>query len=701
MKPNSRLKYERELRGWSQKRVADEIGTDERSVGRWERGERQPSPHYREKLCELFGKSAQELGFVEDASDILLSDWQHIQHIKENLLPAVLHDPMMPPLPNEGRELVGRQELLDGLAEQLCSRKCVVLSGLPGVGKTAIAVTLLQHPNVCKTFSDGVLWAGPGPHPNVLEQLSRWSALLGLPVEAGMESSVETRVAALRAAIGMRRIVLVVDDVWEIETALHFKVGGPNCAFLVTTRIPSVAVGITNDSVYTVPELNLDYGRALLAQLAPKAVFHDMQAAQNLVQEVGGLPLALILLGKYLRKQSQGDQHRRLKAALARLQDGSQRLLISGHFAPFERPPNLPIGTPLSLQSAIAISDTQLLDEQARTVFYALSVFPAKPNSFSEEAALMVAQTSTEVLDTVYDTGLLESSGPERYSLHQVIADYASTHLTETLARERLVAYCIPFIENHHTDYEALELESRNLLAALKYAFESGLYAQLVRGINAFAPFLLVRGLYDLAILHLQRAYQVSIWSGDTLALTLVLLNLGRTKYQQGEHNQAIVYLREGLSEAQKGIYHEQACQLLALLGTVALQQEDLAQAETYWRQGLLLARELANNQSTCELLVNLAYVVGVCEEEEQAEALLQEALLLAEDSGVPLMISRVLCTWGELKLRQHQIDAAQAHFLQAFEKIQQEDEPEQLAIVQAGLARVALVRGSIEETHE
>ncbi len=674
MKPNLHLKYERERRGWSQARVADEIGTTEKNVGRWERGVSYPYPFFREKLCTLFGKSAQELGFVKDIPELSQNDFQ--PGVQDSPSSGALDDPTIPPLPNEGRELVGRLELLDLLSEQLCTGKYVMLSGLPGVGKTAVAVTLLYQPKARVTFSDGVLWAGLGPHPNVQEQLSRWSALLGLPVlETTAENNLEARAIALRAAIGTRRMVLVVDDAWELETVLPFKVGGPNCAFLITTRFPSVAAGIARDGVYTVPELNRDDGLELLSQLAPEAVLHDIHAAQTLVQEVGGLPLALTLLGKYLHTQAHSGQPRRLQTALARLRDTSQRLLVSEPLAPLERSPSLATGTPLSLQSVIATSDMQL-DEQTRSAFYALSVFPARPNSFAEEAALMVAQTSEEVLDTLCDAGLLESSGPGRYSLHQTIADYASTHLSETMARERLVAYCIPFIESHCADYEVLEQECRNLLAGLKYAFESGLYAQLVRGVNGFAPFLLVRGLYDLALLHLQRAYQVSIWSGNTHALASVLLNLGKTMYQQGEHNQAEVHLREGLSLTHEGSYREQTCQLLTLLSTVALEQNDLPKVEEYSQKGLLLARELINTESMCESLINLAYVARVRRENERAETFLQEARLVAERSNLPVMMSRVLSEWGELKLGQQQLDSVQIQSLgdQSHEKQAQDD---------------------------
>ncbi len=64
-KPNRILRRERQLRGWTQQRVASVIGTSEDVVSRWERGERKPSPFFQEQLCVLYGKTAEELGFLE------------------------------------------------------------------------------------------------------------------------------------------------------------------------------------------------------------------------------------------------------------------------------------------------------------------------------------------------------------------------------------------------------------------------------------------------------------------------------------------------------------------------------------------------------------------------------------------------------------------------------------------------------------
>jgi len=79
---------------------------------------------------------------------------------------------------------------------------------------------------------------------------------------------------------------------------------------------------------------------------------------------------------------------------------------------------------PLYLHAAIAICD-QHLSPDAHAALCALSVFASKPDSFSKEAALKVSQRSVEALGELLDAGLLESWGPERYTLHQTVADYA------------------------------------------------------------------------------------------------------------------------------------------------------------------------------------------------------------------------------------------------------------------------------------
>ncbi len=69
--PRQRLVGERLRRRWTQLEVADKLGTTPGNVSRWERGLTSPGPYFRRKLCELFGRSAHELGLAWDASEAL------------------------------------------------------------------------------------------------------------------------------------------------------------------------------------------------------------------------------------------------------------------------------------------------------------------------------------------------------------------------------------------------------------------------------------------------------------------------------------------------------------------------------------------------------------------------------------------------------------------------------------------------------
>src|SRR5579862_3033781 len=62
MPSNDLLRQERVSRGWSQADVAEKIGSDPKTVGRWERGLTSPGPYLCQQLCQLYGKTPLELG---------------------------------------------------------------------------------------------------------------------------------------------------------------------------------------------------------------------------------------------------------------------------------------------------------------------------------------------------------------------------------------------------------------------------------------------------------------------------------------------------------------------------------------------------------------------------------------------------------------------------------------------------------------
>src|SRR6516162_6238895 len=91
------LKVERELHGWSQARVAEAVGTNVRTVIRWEQGQSVPYPYYREQLCTLFGKNARELGLLVQENDTAIEQEQSLDAQPIPSTPAgAISDPAIP-----------------------------------------------------------------------------------------------------------------------------------------------------------------------------------------------------------------------------------------------------------------------------------------------------------------------------------------------------------------------------------------------------------------------------------------------------------------------------------------------------------------------------------------------------------------------------------------------------------------------------
>ena len=559
--PRLRLTEARTQRGLSQQDVAERLGTTHVNVSRWERGVTKPSPYFRRKLSALFGKTEQELDLLPAPPQPASAPVPAPAQVLPVQASEALYDPAIPLLP--AIPLIGRDEDLARLKQRLHAGGSIALTalnGLPGVGKTALSIAIAHDPEIRTHFRDGVLWAALGPNPNMPGLLSRWGTLLGVSAnQMATLNNYEAWARALRSAIGSRTMLLVIDDAWELEEALTFKVGGPNCAHLVTTRFPYIASHISIEGATLIHELNEDESMNLLRLLAPQVVERETEKAHDLIHAVGGLPLALTLMGNYLRKQAYSGQSRRIVAALQRLSNVEERLNISEPHAPVETHPSLPIETPLSLQSVIAVTDQQL-SEEASSALYALSVFPPKPNSFSEEAALVVAACTVDTLDVLSDAGLLESNSSGRYTLHQTIADYAGTRQYNSAAYERMVEYFIRYVETHETDFDALERETSTILAALQVAFEREMSTLLIRGAIPFSLFLESRGLYELAETHLQRAEQAARSLGDLAIQVKVLYHQGRIADLRGATARAEALMQKALALARQIGYSHTVC---------------------------------------------------------------------------------------------------------------------------------------------
>ena len=602
--------------------------------------------------------------------------------------------------PRPPYNLVGRDGLLCDLKQQLFAGGSLALSalnGLPGVGKTALAVELAHDREVLGHFQDGVLWAGLGREASkedVLSHLGTWGMALGISsTEIARLTTIEDRTNAIHAAIGMRRMLLVLDDAWQDEAALAFKLGGPNCAHMVTTRLPEVALRFAGEGTTVVYELREPNGLTLLARLAPEVVEAEPDETLELVRAVGGLPLALILMGNYLRLQAYSGQPRRLRAALDRLRQAEERLRLAQPQPPLERHPSLPADVPLSLLAVIGISD-EALDEEGRHTLRALSVFPPKPNSFSEEAALAVSGMCVQALDTLTDYGLLESNGPGRYTLHQTIADYGTVKLADMTTYERMIEYFVDYVETHKTEYDTLDLESRNILAALQTAYDRRMLNPLIRGVNAFYPFLDTRGLYSLAKVHLSRVLQSTKASTTPNVLITVLLNLGRVMRKLGDFVKAEEHLLKSLRLARKIGHRESIADLLLNLGGVAVSRGDYRQAEKHYKKGLDLVRGLGDRDKISALLSNWGTAAFNSGGFDRATELYEEGLVLAREIGHSQRIGDLLMGLGAVADSKGDYDWAEDFYQQALTLTRKIGHRERTCVLLSNLGGIAEVQG-------
>lgn len=395
------LRLARQDAGFTQEELVAELKISTMSIYRWESKGKVPNAFQRSRLCAFFGKSEAELGWPGNET--------------ENAAPlgssSRLFDPCIPLLTQ--RFLAGQHPLLRAMRTHFListSRQTVGLTGLAGSGKTAVAAALVNLPQMQQQFA-GILWATVGQEPHPRQHLLRWAALLGLE---SLPEEAEEAHDQLRVALGNRRMLIVIDDLWEARDLLPYRIGGAECQYVVTTRQRDLAHHLC-EVVYRPQVPTNAQALHLLSRALPPLLAQEHQLAlRAIARQVGNLPLALEAIASYLRREASSQSSRRLQEAVARLAHPSCWLHL-----------HLPGPDQHSLWNALARSLQELAPSEHHALTCLVQQFPSAPTSFSERRAendLQRHGSRLRELDRLVDAGLVEIVGRSRYQLHPVVA---------------------------------------------------------------------------------------------------------------------------------------------------------------------------------------------------------------------------------------------------------------------------------------
>ena len=263
-------------------------------------------------------------------------------------------------VPSLPRYYVSRPEKIAFIREKIVLwdvPSCVGIHGMGGLGKSVLANAVIRDRQVRETFPDGIVWVRVGPSPNRVGIQRRIHRQLGGDGLIGSEIEGRTK---LREVYANKRILLILDDVWQRADVESFDVLEPVSHALITTRDEGLlsTLGIEHHSVDLMTD---EEARQLMAKHVDVGLSNLPLEADAVVQRCGRLPLAIALCGGLIRTGEYWSD------VLGALQEHDLKFIDDEH--PLEEKHR-------DLWKAIDVSFRHLSKEQQRR-FAELSVFPS------------------------------------------------------------------------------------------------------------------------------------------------------------------------------------------------------------------------------------------------------------------------------------------------------------------------------------
>ncbi|MFG2244875.1 ATP-binding protein [Spirillospora sp. NPDC048823] len=313
----------------------------------------------------------------------------------------------------------GRQDVLsqlNSLVETGGSAPVIIaLTGMPGIGKTALAVHWAHL--MSEHFPDGQLFIdlrGYSRRGALSPREALGQALRTLRVPSSRLPVDEDELAALyRSRLAGKRVLIVLDDAANPQQVSPLLPGTSSCVVVVTARRKLTALvaryGARAQALDPLPEAE---ALALVSEVAGhERTRREPDAAAELVKMCARLPLALRVAAANLAARPRQSFAETVEA----LADGDRLSKLALGDDPREA-----VGAAFDLSY-------RGLDAETRRTFRFLGLVEG-PNVAPEAVGALLAATpdaARRLLDRLETAGLVQAIGRDRYDMHELLREYA------------------------------------------------------------------------------------------------------------------------------------------------------------------------------------------------------------------------------------------------------------------------------------